>query len=361
MKSSDVGYTELWGDIVSALSYIRSMHLNDKQIGILTLLVLFLLGSLVALDMVEKNRAARTRVTVIFDELGSLQPEDPVTSRGYVVGKVGTVAWIDTKARVDLLLSEPMIFREGTVIRNENFSLMGQRRVEIVPSTQGKIIDSDYLFTGTFEPGIAEAMRFMVKVREQVLAVRNVVFLLSQGDADHPSIPQATEAVLQQSEKTIDELDRLLQKASPQINGTLAQVNSLTQQAEQVTLQTDSTLKVIETQGHADIEQTNQLLAEVQKSLITLIAFLDHFESQPFAQQLLDRKDLITQVNQLITSLNNVLAIFNPKGGLKITDENGKPRPLMTFHNVNLIHKTAREKARIRQKEQLEATGSVDH
>jgi hypothetical protein len=33
----------------------------------------------------------------------------------------------------------------------------------------------------------------------------------------------------------------------------------------------------------------------------------------------------------------------------------------MTFHNVNLIHKTAREKARIRQKEQLEATGSVDH
>jgi len=324
------------------------MRFNDKQIGLLTLVVLFVVGSWVALIMVQKNRAAKTHITVIFDELGSLQPEDPVTSRGYVVGKVGTVAWIDTKARVDLLLTEPMIIREGAVIRNENFSLMGQRRVEITPSAKGTIIDSDYIFEGVFEPGIAEAMHLMIKVQEQVIAVRSIVFMLHDGDANHPSIPQATKAVLDRSEQTLNELDRILQKANPQINGTLAQVNSLTSQAVKITQQTDTTLRLVEKQGHASIQSADQLLADMQKSLVTLIAFLDHLESQPFTQQLLDRKDLIIQVNDLIATLKSALALFDAKGGLKITDENGKPRPLTTFHNVNLIHKTAREKAQLR-------------
>jgi len=323
------------------------MRISDRNLGILTIAVIVAVGAWVTLMMVIKNQQATTRLTALFTELGSLQPEDPVTSRGFPVGKVGNVYWQDGHAVVELLLDEPMILREGTVVRNENYSLMGQRRVEILSPLKGSILAPNHIYEGDFEPGIAEAMHLMEQVRLQVISVRDIVFLLRDGNKNTPSIPQATETILSQSELTLNELERILKVAKPKIHSTLIQANELTGQAIRITAQTDSTLRTVESEGHAAIVQAHQILQNASDASLKLSNLLDRVQSEPITQQLLYKKELITQLNEFVTTMQAAMQIFDENGNLKITDENGKPRGIAGLTNLNVFGKTARQKAKL--------------
>jgi ABC-type transporter Mla subunit MlaD len=328
------------------------MSLSDRQLGLLTLLVLLGAGLWVSAMMVIKNQQATTRIIAIFDELGSLQPEDPVTSRGFLIGKVGQVSWIDRKAQVEILFDKPMILKQGTTIRNENFSLMGQRRIEININRDGETIDPDHLFDGEFEPGIAEAMHVISQVRNQVIAVRDLVFLLRDGDSTTPSIPGTVEKTLRQSDALLSQLERTLQIAKPKIANTLDDVDYLSNKTIQVSQQTDSALETLASQGTLTIAEAQKLILRVESSVDKLTLFLDKLESQPFSKELLEKKELIEKLSEFVSTLQGVLALFNSKGGLEIIDEQGNPRGLVSLKNINLLGSTAREKARLRIKKQ---------
>lgn len=322
------------------------MRLSNRQLGALTVLAIVSAGLWVAGQMVWKSRQATNRVTVLFPDMGSLQPQDPVTSRGFPVGTVGSVAWIDGMAKVELHLDEPMLLREGTEIRNENYSLMGQRRIEILPKHDGPIVSPDYVFEGTFESGIAEAMHLMAKVKEQVISIRDLVFLLGKGDSATPSIPQITEMALVQSETVISLLERTMKVARPALLQGLAQTEQMGYQAIDLTKQADTTIRLVHTKGTMTIAETKAMLARVQSTLQDLILFLEEFEAKPIAQQLLQKQEVIAKAASLVESLQSVLKLFD-KNGLVILDENGKPRGLSDISNINLLGKTARQKARI--------------
>ena len=80
------------------------MKLSNRQLGALTVLAIVGAGLWVAGQMAWKSRQATNKVIVLFPDMGSLQPQDPVTSRGFPVGTVGSVVWMDGMARVELLL-----------------------------------------------------------------------------------------------------------------------------------------------------------------------------------------------------------------------------------------------------------------
>lgn len=322
------------------------MRLSNRQLGAFFVLILLGAGLWVAGQMVWKSRQATNRVLVLFADMGSLQPQDPVTSRGFPIGHVGTVAWMDGMARVELFLDEPMLLREGTEIRNENYSLMGQRRIEILPNHKGSIVSPDHVFEGSFESGIAEAMHLMAKVRDQVIAVRDLVFLLREGDSSMPSVPQVTEKVISQSEFALAQLERTMNIARPALAKTLKQVDQMGAQAIDLSRQADTTMKLIHTQGRLTVAEARAILASVEHSLQGLILFLDDLEAKPIAQQLLHKQEVIAKASSLVESLQGILKLFD-KNGLVILDENGKPRGLMDISNVNLFGKTARQKVRI--------------
>jgi|GEM_PF-430506 len=317
--------------------YIRSMKVTDRQLGLLTILVLLGAGLLVALLMYQKGLKATTRIHVVFDELGSLQPEDPVTSRGYPMGTVGAVKFIHNKAFLELVLDEPIFLREGTIIRNENFSLMGQRRVEIIQSQKGKIVSPDYVFQGEFEPGIAEAMHLISQVRLQVIAVRDLVFVLSFGDKNSQSIPALTEKMLAQSDQVITQLETTVNKAAPKIASGLSQIDKLTAQSVKLVQQTDSVLTEGTLAGEDGIRKSNELLLEVQKALVDINAFLEQFQSQPIVTDLLYKQEMLTKVNALVVTLQDIMKLFDKEGGMMIKDDKGQQRAIMGLRNVHMF------------------------
>jgi hypothetical protein len=56
---------------------------------------------------------------------------------------------------------------------------------------------------------------------------------------------------------------------------------------------------------------------------------------------------MVDKVNELVKKLNEIVQAIDTKG-MKILDENGNPIKPFTWKNLNLVGKTAREKAKER-------------
>jgi ABC-type transporter Mla subunit MlaD len=320
------------------------MRLSDKTIGYAVFAALVLLAGGIALQMWNVQRHARDKAYVLFQELGSLQTEDPVTIRGFRVGKVSSVNWGKDGALVTIALDAPRIFRAGTLFRNENFSLMGQRRLAIEPSKSGDITAPDHIFVGEFEPGIAEAMHLMEMVKDQVLLVRDLAVLLQHGDSMQPSLPQIVETLLDEGENVTEKLHSTVRTAQPQISATLDQVNKLSHQAIVVTRQTDSTVEHLTGTLTLRMDEAHQFIKNIHSTLDRLDQILVQIEQHPLTGDLLYKRELVNQVESLVVTLQAVLKKVD-RQGIVILDEKGERKSMVKLRNINLFGETAREKA----------------
>ena len=172
------------------------MKISDRALGYISLLVFAGIFAGISFGMWTADQKVNHTAIVDFKELGSLQPEDPVVVRGYIIGTIGEVIWLKDRSRIKIKFNEPLILREGSQFNNVNYALMGQRRLEIIPSKTGKIMPEDHVFQGNFEPGIAEALRLIENVNEQLEIIRTTVLTLAQGDSTHKSAQEVYEDIM---------------------------------------------------------------------------------------------------------------------------------------------------------------------
>ena len=172
------------------------MKLSDRALGYISFIVFACIFGGIAFGMWAAHQNVHQTAIVDFTELGSLQPEDPVVLRGYRVGTIGSVTWLKDRSRVVIHFTEPLKLREGTQFNNVNYALMGQRRLEIIPSKTGELMPENHVFQGHFEPGIAETLRLIENVNEQLEAVQKTILLLAQGDSSHKSAPEIYEEAI---------------------------------------------------------------------------------------------------------------------------------------------------------------------
>ena len=185
------------------------IKISDKTIGYISFAFIIATITLVAIGMWKAHHATRYTATIDFQELGSLQPEDLATLRGYEVGVVREIHWLGDRARVTVHFNEPLRLREGTIFKNVNYALMGQRRLEIIASKTGKDLPEDYIHQGIFEPGIAEALRLIEDVVKQVEALQSMVVLVAQGDSTHPSFSSVFEGYVSKLEGLLQQTESL--------------------------------------------------------------------------------------------------------------------------------------------------------
>ena len=331
------------------------MVISDRNLGILSVVGLLLIIIVVASIMVKKSSKTSNRLWVEFEELGILQPEDPVTSRGHSIGKIGEVQWKNHKALVEVVFDQPMILHEGTILRNENYSIMGQRRLEVTVDKKSPIVDASHIYQGEFEPGIAEVLHLIDALKEQILMVKDVVILLQEGDSTQESLIDVFNKTVNTAEDFIGDMEKIVVRTQPQVRKILAKTHDLGDKALTLSEQADTSLQNIYQQGKHGIEEANKLILNIEESLVSLIEFIEHFENQPFYEELMEKQEVLVQINVLVKNANDFLSMFTEKGGFKIIDDKGKPRGLMKLRNINLFGKTARQKARIRQKKAVRA------
>lgn len=337
------------------------MKTSDRIIGYISLLALLGLFAGIAYGMFDAHEHITYKAYVDFTELGSLQPEDPVVIRGYTVGTIGKVTWMGDRARVEIKFDEPITLREGTQFNNVNYALMGQRRLEIVPNKKGKALPPDYIHQGNFEPGIAEALRYMEDVNAQITNVREVIMLITEGDSTHRSAQEIYENVMGTIEGILESADKTVDRLNPAINGIIKQINDAGNTVAGMADQVDTTVKTTTEALNAKIGEAENVIKSIAEGSEKAEKIIADIENSPAMSKLINSTEIVDKVADLTKKMNELIAAIDTKG-IKMYDENGKEVKLFTFKNTNLIGKTAREKAKIRAEkgEALPGTEEVE-
>lgn len=323
------------------------IKISDKTIGYISFVFVIATITLVAIGMWKAHHATRYTATIDFQELGSLQPEDLATLRGYEVGVVREIQWLGDRARVTVHFNEPLRLREGTIFKNVNYALMGQRRLEIIASKTGKDLPEDYIHQGIFEPGIAEALRLIEDVVKQVEALQSMVVLVAEGDSTHPSFSSVFEGYVSKLEGLLQQTESLSKMLPEKLDNVFDVVDTTTKSINTITEQTNSAVNTIDSVAKEKIKTAKYALVKISDETQNANSLIDSFENSPIGE-LLENDSLIQKTNALIQSTQNLIKAFNTKG-LDIRDENGNKVSLIRWENINLIGKTAREKAKLRE------------
>ncbi|MBR5412723.1 MAG: MCE family protein [Fibrobacter sp.] len=323
------------------------MKISDRTLGYISLLALFSLFAIIAYCMWDAHHEESSIIQVDFDELGSLQPEDQVVIRGYTVGTIGKVQWLGDRARVEIKFNQPIVIREGTQFNNINYAIMGQRRLEIIPSKTGKVLPENFIHTGHFEPGIAEVLRYIENVNEQVETVRQIIYLVTNGDSTHRSASALVEYVIQNVEVTLSNTERALQTLQPALNNLFAQADVASKNLFVITKQADSAIVTITNTVNEKLELAENAMKRISEGAEKTNSIITSIEADPFYSKILYSSETVDKVNELVSKLNEIVRAIDTKG-IKMLDENGNPIKPFAWKNLNLIGKTAREKARER-------------
>lgn len=323
------------------------MKISDRALGYISLAALFGLFAIIAYSMWDAHHEATTIIQVDFDELGSLQPEDQVMIRGYTVGTIGKVQWLGDRARVEIKFNEPIVIREGTQFNNINHAIMGQRRLEIIPSKTGKVLPDDYIHTGHFEPGIAEVLRYIENVNAQVETIRQVVYLVTNGDSTHRSASDLVEYVIRNIEVALSNTERTLQTLQPAMNNLFKQADVASRNLLVVTNQADSAIDLVTGTINEKLALAENAMQQISEGAAKTNELINSIEADPIYSKILYSSETVDKVNELVNKLNEIVRAIDTKG-IKMLDENGNPIKPFAWKNLNLIGKTARVKARER-------------
>jgi ABC-type transporter Mla subunit MlaD len=317
---------------------------KDKVIGISTIAAIVLLLVYVAFAMWQREKRALNTIYVQFDEMGALQNEDIVTIRGFEIGHIASITRSSGKALVEIDLDEPRAFRKDTKFRNISPNIMGSRNIAIEPGTKGEFASRDYVFEGKFELGLAEILYLTDVAKEQVALVMEFVRLMQSGDENNPPLHRKFENVVAEIEDLMEVLSSAVEAVENQTLAALNKVDNYAWQVSDASNKINKSLDTIRGQAQSGILTAEKIIKEINASIEDLNEILLQFENSPVTIALLDRREIIDDIDSLRSALQAFVGSVDRKG-VKIYDEDGKRKSMISIKNLHILRENARSKA----------------
>ncbi|MDR3000338.1 MAG: MlaD family protein [Fibromonadaceae bacterium] len=320
---------------------------RDRIIGIITIVAAVLFVAYVALAMWLNEKRARDTVLVQFHEMGALQNEDVVLIRGFRVGNVASVKRVNEKALVEIDLDEPRVFRKDTRFRNVSPNIMGSRFIVIEPGKDGELAPEGHVFDGEFEMGVAEVLALSDLATEKVAVLMDFIRLLQTGDEENSPLQKKIEDIMQECEDLVDALTSVVSSIEKQTLGLLDRTSGYVDQITKASVQIDKTLDTLRVQAQDGIIAAESIILKVNSTIESLNEILVQFENSPVTVALMDKKDIINDLDSLRSALDAFIGAIDRRG-VKIYDEKGKRRSMVSLKNIHIFRETARSKAKKR-------------
>jgi phospholipid/cholesterol/gamma-HCH transport system substrate-binding protein len=140
------------------------------KVGIFATVCLVVLAVLIwQIEDINPFAEEGRRIDAVFDSVAGLDEKASVRVAGVRVGRVDGVGLQDRKARVTLLLEQPVPLVEGTIARVANLGLLGEKYIEIVPGPPGgRPLPEDAVLPGETPPTIDEAIAKINDIGESI-------------------------------------------------------------------------------------------------------------------------------------------------------------------------------------------------
>jgi len=323
---------------------------NDKFIGSLTIAAVLLVIAYLAFSIWQNEKIARNVVLVQFPEMGALQNGDVVAIKGFAIGHIVSITKANDKALVEIGLDEPRIFRKDTRFRNVSPNIMGSRSIIVEPGKRGEPTQKGYIFNGEFEPGFAEVLALTDVARKKVAAIMEFVRVLYTGDKKNQPLQKDIENIMDECEDLLAALSKVINIVEGQTMGALNKVGDYVVQISDASKKIDTSLDTIRVQAKEGVESADKIILSVKESIENLNKIITQFENSPVTVALLDKKEIISDIDSLRSSLQTFVSSIDRRG-IKIYDENGKRKSMISLKNIHLVRETARSKAKKRKQE----------
>ena len=314
-----------------------------KIVGIATIAAIILLIINVAFLMWRNEKRAENSVLVQFSEMGALQNQDLVTIRGFEIGVIASITRANEKALVEIDLHEPRAFRKDTRFRNISPNIMGSRSIIIEPGTEGEVAPKGHVFDGEFEPGFAEVLALTDVAKKQVEIIMSFVRMLHTGDEDNPSFQKTFEELLIDCEDLIVALENTVTAVERETIGMLDKVSWYSEEIADAGIVIGESLDSIRVKAEGGINSAENVVANIKGTIENLENILNKFEQNPVTVALLDKKEIIDDIDSLRSTLQAFVGNID-QGGIKIYDEDGKRKSMVSFKNIHIFRENARDK-----------------
>lgn len=317
------------------------MKLTDKALGYLAIAAALLLTVTVMWQMYVKSAEGVESVTVLFPQLGSLQPEDAVVERGVHVGHIRSVALGKSGAEVVIDFDLPVKYSVGTRFINSNYSLMGQRYVVILPEHSGPLLNLKEQIDGEYEAGIAEAMHLVEHAVKSLDTIKTAVELLAAGTDQSPGFARQFQGVVGQLDGALGALHRSIDQNGPRLGELIAEGNRFASDAVGKTEEIRGTLDTLWGDVGELLRSLSGAIETAGSGLLTVARGLDSLSENEVWKGVADNSSLHDSLLVMTQQLRNVIDVLS--GNAQSQAKIGFWK-VWKHTNWNIFGATAREK-----------------
>lgn len=254
------------------------------KIGIFATVCLVILAVLIwKIEDINPFAEEGRRVDAVFDSVAGLDEKASVRVAGVRVGRVDGVGLDGRKARVTLLLDQPVEMPVGTFARVANLGLLGEKYIEIVPGpVGGPPLPPGAVLPGVTPPSIDEAIAKLNEIGDSIKGVTGsfegadlgggINRLITELEATSREIRMLVienranlAATIGNFEQASATLARELPRLADQMNRTLAQIETLVADNRGNVSESLSNIREVTDRVQTSVDNLNQITGKIAR------------------------------------------------------------------------------------------------
>jgi phospholipid/cholesterol/gamma-HCH transport system substrate-binding protein len=245
------------------------------KVGLFATVCLIILAVLIwkIEDINPFAKKART-VDAVFDSVAGLDDKATVRVAGVRVGRVEAVGLEGRRARVTLLLEQPVTLTEGSYARIANLGLLGEKYIELIPGPMdARPLPPGVVLPGKTPPTIDEAI---AKINDIGTSIQQVT-----GSISGANLGESLNKLITEFELTSREVRLVVAENRANVAATLANANqasaTLARELPRLAEQMDRTLRQIEALVADNKGNVSGSLATIREVTDRLQTSVDNF------------------------------------------------------------------------------------
>jgi ABC-type transporter Mla subunit MlaD len=210
------------------------MKIDDKNIGYGVLLAGLLILIFLLFYIYFTAFYGHYEIQVAFPNLGILAIDDPAKIHGKQVGKVKSIAWVNRRPLVTLVLFGPVDLRADYGINERDRGLMGDREIEINPGNAESKTDQKNVLRGNYISGIAEAIGLTTELEKKITELQDLIAGMAGKKGQDPSFPKVFGGIIDTVDIISQKLETFMAKIERPIQTQVAKVQTISAEARQL-------------------------------------------------------------------------------------------------------------------------------
>ncbi|MGL1933639.1 MAG: MlaD family protein [Fibrobacterales bacterium] len=254
------------------------MKTSDKSkyfvVGLVLIVALIILVFGIMFLDEQDPRETKVQYFVMFEQVSTLQPGDPIKVNGVKSGKVSHIALhqASRKVLVTLDVVDSIRIPDNSDFRVRNIGLMGERQVVISLGDSPEYLEKGAQIEGQFDAGIAEVMGYAGVVFDSTAVLLKVVKEVLDSTVANDRFKESFKSIFAKAERLEDRLEVMIDDTDPVLQSSLGNLKRASVKVNQFLDNNMGSLETLLTQTTESTTKTKVLLTKVDSLTNRLLA-----------------------------------------------------------------------------------------